>query len=613
VVISWEPLINEASQRFGVPADLIMATMRVESGGRRGAVSPKGAAGLMQLMLPTYQEMAGKHALGPDRFDPRNNVMAGTAYLRQNYDQFGDWTTALAAYNAGPGRVGRVNAGTSTMPQETTDYTNNPALKSVLAQYEPNKRADMPPFSGATRNPTGSDLNWWDGGLLNPGTVNWNDGLGILSNAGQTPGQPPRTEPTTDTTQTERLDVSGRINEMLQQLAQPYDAGPRLTPGQYQLAGAGGAVGKLAGVHNRRVGIGELLGALGGGLTGGTELARKAGHDERAQQFGELANITKLQGYQRSEAAAENKIRAARAYADELDRSGDPQKMQLAAALRLDPTNIDEIIKAQAGKIWERSQPATNINLNTAENKGAIALTEGRVKRYEDIRLKGENSNRMLNKLGQLEEVLNEIGTTGPATPTISKLIGWARQAGIPTEQVNDFYKTWTGEGLADPAKVDLATKLIQDFVTSSIKTLGANPTDTDLATLQQANPSITNQAEANRYIIQHSLRPQFEYDRDLWNHVRGLDRQDQTLDTLETKVYDFEQRRMEERRAQEERDRRAAPTQRAVISAGSRRSEGDPPPPGMTPPEPGALWNQKLGAWLKPDPDRPGKWLRLN
>jgi len=611
--MSWEPLIDEASRRFGVPQDIITSVMGIESGGRRGAVSPKGASGLMQVMPATYTELAGRYGLGPDRFEPRNNVTAGTAYLRENYDQFGNWPDAVRAYNAGPGRLQRVKAGASDLPQETTDYVNTPALKNVLAQFGQNKRADMPPFSGATRNPTGSDLNWWGGGLLSdqaplgryPGTVNWNDGLGLLSNAGQTPSQPPRTEPTTDTTQTQRLDVSGRINELLQQMAQPYDAGPRLTPGQYQLAGAGGAVGKLAGVHNRRVGIGELLGALGGGLTGGTELARKAGHDERTQQFGELANMAKLQGYQRDQAAAQNKIRAALAYADELEKSGDPQKRQIAAALRLDPTNIDEIIKAQAGKIWEKSQPATNINLNTAENKGAIALTEGRVKRYEDIRLKGENSNRMLNKLGQLEEVLNEIGTTGPATPTISKLIGWARQAGIPTEQVNDFYKTWTGEGLADPAKVDLATKLIQDFVTSSIKTLGANPTDTDLATLQQANPSITNQAEANRYIIQHSLRPQFEYDRDLWNHVRGLDRQDQTLDTLETKVYDFEQRRMEERRAQEERDRRAAPTQRAVT--------GDPPPPGMTPPEPGALWNEKYKKWVKPDPNRPGQWLGLD
>jgi len=603
--MSWEPLIDEASRRFGVPQDIITSVMGIESGGRRGAVSPKGASGLMQVMPATYTELAGRYGLGPDRFEPRNNVTAGTAYLRENYDQFGNWPDAVRAYNAGPGRLQRVKAGASALPQETTDYVNTPALKNVLAQFGQNKRADMPLFSGATRGATDTDLDWWGSGLLNPGTVNWNDGLGLLSNAGQTPSQPPRTEPTTDTTQTQRLDVSGRINELLQQMAQPYDAGPRLTPGQYQLAGAGGAVGKLAGVHNRRVGIGELLGALGGGLTGGTELARKAGQEERAQQFNELGNMAKLQGYQRGEAASANKIKAAMAYADELERSGDPQKRQLAAALRLDPSNIDEIVKAQAGKVWERSQPATNINLNTAENKGAIALTEGRVKRYEDIRLKGENSNRMLNKLGQLEEVLNEIGTTGPATPTISKLIGWARQAGIPTEQVNDFYKTWTGEGLADPAKVDLATKLIQDFVTSSIKTLGANPTDTDLATLQQANPSITNQAEANRYIIQHSLRPQFEYDRDLWNHVRGLDRQDQTLDTLETKVYDFEQRRMEERRAQEERDRRQPPTQRAVT--------GDPPPPGATPPEPGALWNQKLGAWLKPDPDRPGKWLRLN
>jgi hypothetical protein len=116
---AYDPIIAEASKRYDVPEPMIRSVMRVESGGQRGAVSPKGASGLMQVMPETYRELAGKHNLGPDRFEPRNNILAGTAYLRENYDRFGgDWGKALAAYNAGPGAV----ASGRPLPKETQDY-----------------------------------------------------------------------------------------------------------------------------------------------------------------------------------------------------------------------------------------------------------------------------------------------------------------------------------------------------------------------------------------------------------------------------------------------------------------------------------------------------------
>ena len=77
----YDPIIADASRRFGVPENRIRAVMGVESGGRADAVSPKGAAGLMQVMAPTYADLAKRHGFGPDRFDPTNNIMAGTAYL----------------------------------------------------------------------------------------------------------------------------------------------------------------------------------------------------------------------------------------------------------------------------------------------------------------------------------------------------------------------------------------------------------------------------------------------------------------------------------------------------------------------------------------------------
>ncbi len=108
-VASWEALIAEASQRFGVPASWVRGVMQVESSGRttlngRPITSPGGAMGLMQVMPGTFAEMARRYGLGSDPYDPRANILAGTAFLREMYDRFGV-DHFLAAYNAGPGRV----------------------------------------------------------------------------------------------------------------------------------------------------------------------------------------------------------------------------------------------------------------------------------------------------------------------------------------------------------------------------------------------------------------------------------------------------------------------------------------------------------------------------
>ncbi|WP_273365062.1 lytic transglycosylase domain-containing protein [Alicyclobacillus herbarius] len=94
-------IIENASNRYGVPAALIRAVIEQESGGRTDAVSAAGAAGLMQLMPGTAQ------ALGvQDVFNPSENVLAGTRYLAQLLQRFdGNVPLALAAYNAGPKAV----------------------------------------------------------------------------------------------------------------------------------------------------------------------------------------------------------------------------------------------------------------------------------------------------------------------------------------------------------------------------------------------------------------------------------------------------------------------------------------------------------------------------
>ena len=74
--------ISEASQRFGVPTALIRAIMRKESADDVRAVSSAGARGLMQIMPGTWDYLRSRWSLGRDPFDPRDNILAGTAYLR---------------------------------------------------------------------------------------------------------------------------------------------------------------------------------------------------------------------------------------------------------------------------------------------------------------------------------------------------------------------------------------------------------------------------------------------------------------------------------------------------------------------------------------------------
>ncbi|NBW13305.1 MAG: lytic transglycosylase domain-containing protein [Caulobacteraceae bacterium] len=84
------------------PPTLVKAVMQVESAGKPKAVSPKGAAGLMQLMPGTAKDLGVT-----DRFDPQQNVEGGSKYLQQQLAKFGDSKLALAAYNWGPDNVSK--------------------------------------------------------------------------------------------------------------------------------------------------------------------------------------------------------------------------------------------------------------------------------------------------------------------------------------------------------------------------------------------------------------------------------------------------------------------------------------------------------------------------
>ena len=126
--------VAEASQRFGIPTAWIMAVMRAESAGDLRAVSSAGAMGLTQVMPDTWAGLRIRHGLGRDPFEPRDNILAGTAYLREMWDRYGNVAAMLAAYNAGPDRYDEYLATGRQLPAETRAYVDllAPALGATV-------------------------------------------------------------------------------------------------------------------------------------------------------------------------------------------------------------------------------------------------------------------------------------------------------------------------------------------------------------------------------------------------------------------------------------------------------------------------------------------------
>ncbi|REF66743.1 lytic transglycosylase domain-containing protein [Paracoccus versutus] len=114
--------IAEASQRFGIPAAWIIAVMHAESAGDLRAVSSAGAMGLMQVMPDTWADLRIRYALGHDPYHARDNILAGTAYLREMWDRYGNVAAMLAAYNAGPARYDEYRVADRPLPAETRAY-----------------------------------------------------------------------------------------------------------------------------------------------------------------------------------------------------------------------------------------------------------------------------------------------------------------------------------------------------------------------------------------------------------------------------------------------------------------------------------------------------------
>ena len=121
----FSELIEKASEKYNIDADLISAVIKAESNFNSTAVSSCGAQGLMQLMPATAAGLGVT-----DSFDPGQNIDGGVKYLRNMLNRFGgDVELALAAYNAGPGAVDQYDG----IPpyQETQNYVSR-----ILSYYE---------------------------------------------------------------------------------------------------------------------------------------------------------------------------------------------------------------------------------------------------------------------------------------------------------------------------------------------------------------------------------------------------------------------------------------------------------------------------------------------
>lgn len=120
---AYDELISDAAGSQGLPPALVKAVIAAESNFNPQARSPKGAQGLMQLMPSTAAYMGVT-----DAYEVRQNVRAGTRYLARMVERYGDWSRALAAYNAGPEAVDRFRG----IPpyRETQEY-----VRRVLAYY----------------------------------------------------------------------------------------------------------------------------------------------------------------------------------------------------------------------------------------------------------------------------------------------------------------------------------------------------------------------------------------------------------------------------------------------------------------------------------------------
>lgn len=124
--MAWFPYFSQAEYQYGLPARLLARVAQQESNYNPTASNPSGARGMMQI-IPRWHVEPGLNVTDDN---PVDDIFYAAKYLRENYDRFGSWSKALAAYNWGPTALARAidTHGAnwlSAAPRETQDYVTN--------------------------------------------------------------------------------------------------------------------------------------------------------------------------------------------------------------------------------------------------------------------------------------------------------------------------------------------------------------------------------------------------------------------------------------------------------------------------------------------------------
>lgn len=139
--VAYAPVVRQAAQHYQLPEALIWAVMKIESGFNPEAVSRVGAQGLMQLMPRTAKEMGVE-----DSFDPTDNILGGTRFLRILANKFdGDLVLTLSAYHAGGAAVAGGAGPVDEAPQIPYEQTAKYVRMVLNAYYAYQRDPPVPP------------------------------------------------------------------------------------------------------------------------------------------------------------------------------------------------------------------------------------------------------------------------------------------------------------------------------------------------------------------------------------------------------------------------------------------------------------------------------------
>lgn len=155
-------LVQGGADQYGVPQDIAHNLVMHESGGRNVGPNSKGSAGVMQLQPGTAKD------LGVNPMNPETAIPKGLSYLRQQYDAFGNWGLASAAYNWGPGNLQKWlknGADPAKVPKETANYVESVTGKPIQEWLPGGQGAQQP----APQQDPMAEVNHWTGVLAGLG------------------------------------------------------------------------------------------------------------------------------------------------------------------------------------------------------------------------------------------------------------------------------------------------------------------------------------------------------------------------------------------------------------------------------------------------------------